>query len=228
MLKDKSRPPPAMSERPPSKSRIRNPTQTRAKLLQATIDLVAEKGADALSLKEAARIAKVSRGVAYQHFEDRDHLLREAKSWLSERLLESVMGELDPDSTEDRVHRVAKLILNNREASRVLLADALAGKDFRSDQPLYRLLRGALEHFTASGQARDDMDLEVLSFILLGSVASIIMLSYQQSGDVDSIAERFTKEWTRILRKGIFVSDADKPENSRPQSESLSSHRRLS
>lgn len=225
MLKYKSRPPQAMSERSPAKSRTRNPSQTRAKLLQATIDLVAEKGADALSLKEAARIAKVSRGVAYQHFEDRDHLLREAKAWLSERLLESVTGELDPDSTEDRVHRVAKLILNNREASRVLLADALAGKDFRADQPLHRLLLGALEHFTASGQARDDMDLEVLSFILLGSVASIIMLSYQHDGDIDSLAERFTTEWTRILRKGIFVSDSDKPRSS---SENKPSHRRLS
>src|SRR3546814_6819334 len=64
-------PPLPMKKSAPSKTRTRNPEQTRAKLLQATIDLLADKGADALSLKEAARIAKVSRGVAYQHFQDR-------------------------------------------------------------------------------------------------------------------------------------------------------------
>lgn len=195
-----------MTTRPPRKPRIRNPQQTRAKLLHATIDLLADKGPDALSVKEAARVAKVSRGVAYQHFQDRDHLLREAKSWLSERLLESLAGERDPASTEDRVFLAARLVLNHREASRVMLADAMAGKELRTDQPLYKLLMASLEQFTASGEARADMDLEILSFILLGAIASIIMLSYQHEGDVDSLARRFTDEYSRILREGIFVA----------------------
>lgn len=194
----------------PSKTRIRNPEQTRAKLLQATIDLLADKGADALSLKEAARIAKVSRGVAYQHFEDRDHLLREAKAWLSERLIESLGGERNPESTHDRVYLSARLVLNNREAARVMLADALAGKELRADQPLYQLLMVSLQQFTASGDARPDMDLEVLSFTLLGSIASIIMLSYQHEGDVDELARRFADEYARILRDGIFVADVSR------------------
>jgi AcrR family transcriptional regulator len=194
-----------MSKQTPQKARTRNPVQTRARLLQATIDLVAEKGADALSLKEAARVANVSRGVAYQHFDDRDHLLREARAWLSERLIESMHGELDPATMEDRVYRVARQVMNNREASRLLIADAMAGKDLQKDHPLYRLLLDSLEQFRTSGNAREDMDLEVLSSILVGVVASIIMLSYQDNSDVDRMARRFTSEWTRILREGIFV-----------------------
>ncbi|MDB5968655.1 MAG: TetR/AcrR family transcriptional regulator [Hydrocarboniphaga sp.] len=194
-----------MSERSPQKTRTRNPEQTRARLLQATIDLVAEKGAGALSLKEAARVANVSRGVAYQHFEDRDHLLREAQASLSERLAESMAGELHPDTMEDRVYQVARLVLNNREASRILIADALAGKNLTKDHPLYRLLTDALEQFRASGSARQDMDLEILSSILVGVVTSIVMLSYQVNSDVDTVAQRFTDEWTGILREGIFV-----------------------
>ena len=198
-----------MSESPTQKTRTRNPEQTRAKLLQATIDLLADKGADALSMKEVARVAKVSRGVAYQHFEHRDHLLSEAKTWLSERLLESLAGERTPESTEDRVFLAARLVLNNREASRVMLADAMAGKELRTDQPVYRLLIVALQQFTASGRARPGTDLEMLSFILLGSIASIIMLSYHHDGDIDSLARRFTDEYTRILREGIFGKNLD-------------------
>lgn len=196
-----------MINKPGQKTRVRNPEQTRAKLLQATIDLLAEKGADALSLKEAARMAKVSRGVAYQHFQDRDHLLREAKAWLSERLVDSLGGERTPESTLDRVYQSARLVLNNREAARVMLADALAGKELRSDQPLYRLLMVSLQQFTATGNARPDMDLEVLSYTLLGTIASIIMLSYQHEGDVNALARRFADEYTRILRDGIFIAD---------------------
>src|SRR3546814_18309104 len=86
------------------------------------------------------------------------------------------------------------LVLNNREAARVMLADALAGKELRTDQPLYRLLMVSLQQFTQTGNARPDMDLEVLSFTLLGSIASIIMLSYQHEGDVDEIGRESGRE----------------------------------
>jgi AcrR family transcriptional regulator len=194
-----------MDKKPRTKQRIRNPAQTRAKLLQATIALLAEKGPDALSVKEAARVANVSRGVAYQHFEDRDHLLREAKTWISDRLSEFAVA-LDPASLEDRVSQVARLVLNNREASKLVIVDALAGGDLAAEHPMYKLILQTLEDFKASGDARSNIDVEVLSFIMLGSVATIIMLSrLGKGGDVDSLAERFTAEWARILRHGIFA-----------------------
>ena len=61
-----------MTKEPRKKQRIRNPVQTRSRLLQVTVDLVADKGSDALSLKEAARRANLSRGVAYQHLFRKD------------------------------------------------------------------------------------------------------------------------------------------------------------
>lgn len=189
---------------PRTKQRNRNPEQTRARLLQATIGLVAEKGADALSLKEAARIAKVSRGAAYQHFEDRDHLLREAKSWISERLMEAV-AEVDSASMDEHVEQIARLVLNNREASTLLVADALAGRSLDASHPLYKLTLKVLEGFRAGGGARSDTDVEVLSVIMLGTVATLIMLSHLPGGgDTGDLARRFTREWTRILREGIF------------------------
>jgi AcrR family transcriptional regulator len=203
-----------MDKKKRTKQRIRNPAQTRAKLLQATIALLAEKGPDALSVKEAARIANVSRGVAYQHFEDRDHLLREAKTWISDRLSEFAVA-LDPASLEEQVKQVARLVLNNREASKLLVADALAGGGLAAEHPLYKLVTQMLEDFKAGGDARSDIDVEVLSFIMLGTVATIIMLSrLGKEGNVDSLAERFTAEWTRILRHGIFAEGKSRPTGS--------------
>src|SRR3546814_10255582 len=93
-----------------------------------------------------------------------------------------------------------------------MLADALAGKELRTDQPLYRLLMVSLQQFTQTGNARPAMDLEVLSFTLLGSIASIIMLSYQHEGDVDVLARRFadrsdahTSELQSLMRTSFAV-----------------------
>jgi len=199
----------------PAKQRVRNPIQTRAKLLQATADLVAAKGVDALSLKEAAKIAKVSRAVAYQHFKDRNHLLREAKNWISDRLLEFVT-DISPTSIEERVNQVAKLVLGHPEASKLLVTDALAGKGLERNHPLYKLVVETLEEFRISGGSRKDVDVEILSFIMLGSVATILMLGQQHSGgDIEDLARRFTREWSRILREGVFVADGPIPSKRR-------------
>jgi AcrR family transcriptional regulator len=204
-----------MIKKPGKKPRVRNPAQTRAKLLGATIDLLAHRGADGLSMKEVARAANVSRAVAYQHFADRDHLLREAKSWLSDRLLDSVK-DLDSSSMEAQVNSVAKVVLRNREAYRVLIADALAGKDVDSDHPLHKVVGRMLEHSKASGDARDDIDVEILSFIMIGSIATLVMLSWRSDeAGVDDLAARFTDEWGRILRQGILMKSKRSPRKPR-------------
>ncbi|HET8711529.1 MAG TPA: TetR/AcrR family transcriptional regulator [Spongiibacteraceae bacterium] len=200
------------------KPRIRNPEQTRAKLLQATIDLLAEKGPDAVSLKEAARLAFVSRGVAYQHFVDRDHLLREAKIWMSDKLLESA-SRIEPalkeknvrDVTEESVNSITRLVLQNREAARLLITDALAGKALDVNHPLYQLMVKDLEQLKNSGGGRDNIDIEMLTFIMFGSIATIIMMSHlPNAGNTDDLARRFTVEWTRFMREGMFAKTATK------------------
>ena len=189
------------------KVRVRNPIQTRAKLLQATIDLIADKGVDALSLKEAAKKANLSRGVAYQHFKDRDHLLREAKRWISNRLQDGVTQFVGA-STHDRVISTTKLVLENLDASKLLIADALAGRDLDPDHPLYKLVVKMLKQLIASGKARADMDLEIMTYIMLGTIATTIMLGEQhKGGDLGALAERFTNEWRHMLRDGIFAKN---------------------
>jgi AcrR family transcriptional regulator len=197
------------------KKRTRNPLKTRAKLLQATIDLVGEKGAEALSLKEAALRANVSRGAAYMHFDDRDQLLSEAQTWISERLQEGVKRFDRSASMHDRILYTTKLVLEHPEASKLMITAALAGKDLDPQHPLYKLVSKMLKQHTASGIARAGIDLEIMTYIQLGSIATTIMLGEQhRGGDLNELAERFTNEWIRILRGGIFAQTAPhKPRN---------------
>jgi AcrR family transcriptional regulator len=188
------------------KKRVRNPARTRAKLLRATIDLVGEKGTEALCLKEAARRANVSRGVAYLHFDDRDQLLNEAKAWISERLQEGVKLFDRGASLHDRTLYTTKLVLDNPEAAKMMIAAALAGRDLDPHHPLYKLVSKMLKQLVTSCGARADIDLQIMTYIMFGSIAATIMFGAQHhGGDMNELAERFTNEWNRILQKGLFA-----------------------
>jgi AcrR family transcriptional regulator len=192
-----------------NKKRVRNPVETRAKLLQATIELVSEKGAAALSLKEAAHRAKVSRGVAYLHFDDREQLLNEAKTWISEGLQDGVKRFEDGASLHDRTLYTTKLVLTHPEASRLMITAAMGGADLDRQHPLYKLVLNMLKGQKETGEVRADIDLEILTCIFFGSIAAKIMLGAQRKDDdVDLLAERFTTEWNRILQGGIFIPAA--------------------
>jgi len=184
-------------------ARVRNPAQTRSRLLQASVELMARNGVEAVSLKEAARLARVSRGVAYQHFNDRDHLLREAKAWIAERLL-AVLAQSDPGDAEGQLLRMTRLILDNRDACTLLLGDALAGRALAPDHPITRLLRQLLEGLKSSGAARADLDVEILAYIFLGMVSSLIMLGHVTPDARETLAQRFSDELLRFMQKGIF------------------------
>jgi AcrR family transcriptional regulator len=187
-----------------NKKRTRNPAQTRLKLLQATVDLVADKGPDALSLKAATRRAKLSRGVAYQHFRDRNHLLSEVKSWISDRLADGVR-QLEAAPIEERTRYGARLVLNNRKAAKLMIVDALAGKNFSTHHPLYKLVRKMLRESLANGVIRKDVDLEVLIYIMLGTNATMLMLGEtHKSVASNDLADRFAAEWSHILTRGIL------------------------
>jgi AcrR family transcriptional regulator len=201
---------------------LRNPEQTRAKLLQATIDLLVEKGPDALSLKEVASLAGVSRAMTYKVFADKEHLLREAKAWMLDKLLESVRDI--PAATQqgyvtqvaaESVRTAAKLVLNNRNAAKLLITDIFAGKALDTEHPLYKLLVRDLRAFKESGLARWDFDIEILSFIMLGSISTLIMLScLPDAAGAESLAERYTLEWSKLLGGGLIAA----PSKSRPKS----------
>lgn len=188
----------------PRKAHIRNPELTRARLLQATVEILARKGPDGVSLKDAATLANVSRGVAYQHFEHREHLLREAKEWITVRLLESIQKEAVSDPDEVLLN-ATRLILQNRDAATLLIADAMAGRDLSPKHPINRLIRMSIERMQAAGEARADLDIDIVSYIFLGMTSTLVMLSRLPDSDPEDLAQRFAREFSAFMNQGVFT-----------------------
>jgi AcrR family transcriptional regulator len=182
------------------KNRIRNPEITRGKLLQAAVDLVAEKGAEALSLKEIAERAEVSRSAAYLHFEDRDDLLLETKKWITDSLQEGVQSFDETTPLYERTLHTNSLIIENPELGRAMMVDAITKGELDSSHPLYQAITDRLKYLKKNKKLANDVDLEVRAYIHLGSIAAALLFQQQHDGeDTAKLAERFTREWVRLL-----------------------------
>jgi AcrR family transcriptional regulator len=187
------------------KKRVRNPEITRNKLLQAAVDLISEKGPEALSLKEAALRADVSRSATYIHFKDRDHLLQEAKTWITRQLQEGVTRFEEGVPLYDRVFYTTHVILQNPEISRAMMVDALTRGELNAKHPLYKQVRNRLRDLQRKGTLASDVDLEVRTYIHLGQIAATLLWQKQhEDEDPKKLAERFAREWTRTLQEQMI------------------------
>jgi len=114
----------------------------RSQLIEATRQLVEEKGPDNFSVSEACRRAGVSTAAPYKHFKDKTEMLREVASAGMVRQSEQMMSELLPLADGSRARIVA--------LGRVYIR-------FATTEPgVFRLM------FTWSGDEKDDETLELL------------------------------------------------------------------
>ncbi len=80
---------------------VAHPKQTRERILDAAIEIIAEKGIDKLRIRDLARKVGIREGSIYNHFEGREAIVRELFETVEARLapLESVF-KLDSASAE--------------------------------------------------------------------------------------------------------------------------------
>ncbi len=114
----------------------------RSQLIEATRELVEEKGPDNFSVSEACRRAGVSTAAPYKHFKDKTEMLREVAAAGMVRQSEQMMAELapHPDGTQARIIALGRVYIR-----------------FATAEPgVFRLM------FTWSGDTDDDQKLYAL------------------------------------------------------------------
>jgi TetR/AcrR family transcriptional repressor of nem operon len=92
---------------------------TRARIVQAAAELVAEKGASAMSLDDVCERAHASRSQLYHYFEDRDDLVRAVINATTDSVLlaqDGLLDRLDSWSGIDRWFRALVTLQQEREA----------------------------------------------------------------------------------------------------------------
>jgi TetR/AcrR family transcriptional repressor of nem operon len=105
-----------MSELQPSTTKGQS---TRARIVQAAAELVAENGAAGTSLDDVGERAHASRGQLYHYFDDRDDLIRAVVNATTDSVLlaqDELLDHLDTWSGIDRWFRALVALQEEREA----------------------------------------------------------------------------------------------------------------
>ncbi|MGH8246392.1 MAG: TetR/AcrR family transcriptional regulator [Gammaproteobacteria bacterium] len=164
--------------------------QTRQRLLDAALGVLARNGYDRATVDEIVREAGFSKGAFYVHFESKDDLFWAMLEERITRQMESFRAELDPERPV--VHNLAAILqaaysLNRDDPlSSALFMEfvAHAARNDKVRERLAALYRGwrafAIEILSAgqeAGLVRKGADLEFMASVLIAVIEGTIMQS---------------------------------------------------
>lgn len=174
--------------------------RTRAALLDAAVQVVAEKGLEAAKISDITTAAGLANGTFYNHFTDKDEILREASYGIAAEVARQLDEEMR--GIEDAARRVVtatsrfiSILMIEPDWAAVLLGSADHLPGMREDT--FRYLRGDLELGVAQGR----FNVEVTSF-LLDQVAALIGVAIRvqlQEGPDPAVTRQVCESILRLL-----------------------------
>lgn len=187
--------------------------RTRAALVDAAIKVVAEKGMEALKITDVTTAADVANGTFYNHFEDKDAILREA----AYAIVAEVSQKLDADMTgiDDGPTRVVtataqfiEIVVAAPDWAAVVLGGNEHVPQLRDDADAY--LRADLERGVAQGK----FDVEVTSLLVdqILALIAVAMRTQLKGGRDRQVTGQICESILRLL--GVSAAKARKIVNS--------------
>lgn len=95
----------------------------RTAILEATSQIVAEKGVDSFTISEVARRAQINRALIYHYFKSRDNLVVEAIDHIVSRY-----GPIVPEAAIDAIERTTRMHIEHPEIARFFFQMLLTGR----------------------------------------------------------------------------------------------------
>ncbi|MET9322285.1 helix-turn-helix domain-containing protein [Streptomyces sp. NPDC003038] len=157
--------------------------RSRERLLQATVELVAERGYEATTLGDIADRAGTARGLVSYYFPGKRQLLQSAVHRLMHLTLQAAL-EREPQRTDEhagreRLARAVDAILGLARDQPLLMRTHMAGiltaegfVQCPEQQRLAELLRDTIARY---GSADVDADYPLLRALLMGAVVAVLL-----------------------------------------------------
>ncbi len=176
---------------------------SRARLLAAAKELVAEDGLDALTVVAVAKRAGLNRSTAYQHFPQREELV-DAVGRQFARELRQMFSQ--PRELGAQVDFFAQHFREHPDIARIWLFHLLRNDDVVS-KPGWEEYVAAIERLAESPRSQDGIDAEMLCVIAMTSaLVWSLMVQQRTSGEAEARAEtnRFARELKRLFLHGAL------------------------
>ena len=192
----------------------------QAAILDAAVQLFAANGFDAVSMREVANEAGVSKANIYHHFESKESLYRaildqsaEDLSGLVETLAES-SGSFESRITEFAAGHLQHLDANPL-ASRLIIREAFSGDNERSRVLVDQVFGGIFERIVSifsagqqAGELRSELDPALCATLLMGADVFFFqardMLRQLPPVKFAAHPPRFSKEMVEVMLRGMM------------------------
>jgi AcrR family transcriptional regulator len=175
--------------------------QTIARIIDATVALVAENGLSATSMSHVAERAGIGRATLYSYFPDVEHILLAWHEQEVDRYTQSLSDELarqtdTPSALQVIITRLIEGFTSGHDhaldASRVELS-ALSPDIKRqmagASAKLAALLDEVLEHGIRTGQLRPDLDRQLTATLIMRAASAAREQVEQGNGDANQVAD---------------------------------------
>ncbi|UKY54107.1 TetR/AcrR family transcriptional regulator [Streptomyces inhibens] len=157
--------------------------RSRERLLQATVDLVGERGFEATTLGDIAERAGAARGLISYYFPGKRQLLQSAVHRLMHRTLQAALEReprpTGPDAGRELLARAIDAILGLAHDHPLLMRTHMAGiltaEGFIQCPEQQRLAQLLRETVVAYGSPDPDADYPLLRALLMGSVVPMLL-----------------------------------------------------
>ena len=195
-----------MSDQTAEQSATRPPGRPRSAashqaILEATLELLGEKGFRGMSMDAVAARAGVSKATIYRRWKSKEELISE----LLDQIADVVQVAQTGDPYEDLIATSRFAAEHGEAASRLLPAlqgEATVNEEFgrmfreklvdRRRQQLQDFVRAAIE----AGHIRDDVDVEFLADVMFGT---IVMRANILGGTLKHLVEEQAQLWDLLL-----------------------------
>jgi AcrR family transcriptional regulator len=184
--------------RPPGRPRS---AESHQAILRATLELLAEKGPQAMSMDAVAARAGVSKATIYRRWKSKEGLIAD--------LLDALAGLIHPIDTgnprEDLLSTAQAAVTAAGPMIQLipaLVGEAVTNPDFarvfreKLVEPRRAQIRGFFERAAAVGEFRDDADLEFMTDVAFGTM---LLRSQIASASFDTLVDDQARTWDLLV-----------------------------
>lgn len=188
-----------------------NKTATRDRILQAALQVFAEKGYHGAAVDDIVRASRTSKGAVYHHFPNKEALFLALVDELSARLATAVTTAID--SSHGALEKVAaalgaglRTFAQHRELARILLLESVSlGKAYEAKRAeVHGRFAALIQTYLDQAVAEDSippLDTRVATLAWLGAVNEVVIQSLQS--DEPELLARAVPALTPMLLRSI-------------------------
>lgn len=191
--------------KPAKQGRNRAFDESHREMIETAARLIAERGADALSVAALAREMGIDRTTIYYHFASREALMQAVSSWATEQLARGMDLSL---SQPFRIGHISRFVLENPALIKLWIDDFASGRHVRESYIRWDDLVSGVRQRFAQEQPGEEVDAEAYCAMMLASAIvglRVFASTVPEGTPVDTIIERFVREEQRMLRRDGLI-----------------------